>query len=128
MEPNTVIPNMSGVAPAVCSVCHQPVSPQFYFCPNCGTKLNTAPLSVTPETQFGLYAFSIILPWICFIMITRWQGITYVRSSDPKTRQIGIIACVLLAASTFLTFWIAYVTLVNMVQSQIASVNSDMSI
>lgn len=113
--------------PLLCRVCHQPLQPQYYFCPNCGTKVQAVPLSITTNSQIALYAFSIILPWIAFIMITRWQGITYLRSNNAKTRQVGMIATALLLLSTIFTFYLAYVTLVNMVNQSLASVNADMN-
>ena len=60
-------------------------------------------------------------------MITRWQGITYLRSNNAKARQIGMIASGLLLFSTIFTFYLAYVTLVNMVNQSLASVNADMN-
>jgi len=111
--------------PAVCSFCHQPILPQYYFCPNCGQKLNLAPLSTTVGTQAWIYAFSIILPMLCFIFIRKWPGVKYVKSSDPKTKQIGYVAWTLLILSTFLTIWLAYVWTQNAIQSSIESINMD---
>jgi hypothetical protein len=109
----------------VCPICHEPVKPEWYFCPNCGTKLRQAPLSTSPMAQLGLYAFSIILPWILFIMVTKWQGITYLKSKNPQEKQIGIIACTLLVASTILTIWLAYVFTQQLIQSSLSSLNTD---
>ena len=77
--------------------------------------------------QVWLYAFSIILPLICFIMVTKWQGVRYLKSSDQKTKSIGITACVLLGLSTILTIWLAVVWTQAAIQSQINSINADMS-
>jgi len=93
----------------ICSVCHQPILPTYYFCPNCGAKLIAAPLSTTIGTQLGIYLFSIILPMICFIFVTRWQGLKYVRSTDPKAKQIGWVAWGLLILSTVVVIWLVYV-------------------
>ena len=111
----------------VCPYCHQPVLPTYYFCPNCGTKLTSAPLSTTPATQAWIYAFSAILPMILFIYVTKWPGITYYKSGDPKTKQIGTIAIAILAASTLLTIWLAYVWTTEAIQSSVNSINADMS-
>ena len=127
MEPTNGAPTVSSITPPICEVCHQPIATTFYFCPNCGAKITNAPLSTTTQTQIGLYIFSFILPWIAFIMITRWKGITYLGSRDPQARQVGIIATVILVASTIFTFYLAYMSLTNMVQSQIAAVNTDMN-
>src|SRR5271168_2871335 len=98
MEPNIM-------NPLVCPSCHQPVLPTYYFCPNCGTQLNKPPLSTSVSTQIGIYAFSIILPVICFIMVTKWPGMKYIKSEDPKAQQIGIAAWTLLIISTLITIW-----------------------
>jgi len=116
MEPQIIL---------TCPTCHQPIQSEFYFCPNCGTKLKQASLSVTIFSQIVLYSFSIILPLICFIFANRWKGITYLKSKDPKEKQIGIIACTLLALSTIITIYLAYVLTERMIQSSINSINTD---
>lgn len=116
-------PTVSGI----CKTCHQPILPTYYFCPNCGTKVNTPPLSTSPLAQLGLYAFSIILPVICFLAVTKWQGVKYVKSADEKTRQIGIIACALLTISTICTIWYAIVWTRQEIQSSVNTINADMS-
>jgi hypothetical protein len=121
MEPNPVSVS------SVCPVCHQPILPQYYFCPNCGTKLNSTPLSTTASTQAWIYAFSIILPMICFIFVTRWPGVKYFKSNDPKAKEIGQIAWALLIFSTVVTIWLAIVLTQNLIQSSIDSINTDMN-
>ncbi len=135
MEPtqNTYIPptystpasNVSLSPLGVCPTCHQPVLPEYYFCPNCGTKLNSAPLSTTTATQVGLYAFSIVLPMICFLFVTRWQGVKYYKSQDPKAQLIGRIAWGLLILSTMFTIWLAVVGTQALTQSTINGINQD---
>ena len=119
MEPNSIS--------NVCTVCHQPILPQYYFCPNCGTKLNSAPLSTTTATQAWIYAFSIILPMICFIFVTRWPGVKYFKSNDPKAKQIGEIAWALIILSTIVTIWLAIVWTQEYINSTVNSINTDMS-
>ena len=118
---------MEPSAPTICTVCHQPILPSYYFCPNCGTKINAAPLSTTVLTQTWIYAFSIILPIICFIFVTKWPGIKYVKSNDPQAKRIGYIAWTLLILSTLVTIWLAYIWTQEAIQSQINSINADMS-
>ena len=113
--------NISGF----CSVCHQPILAQYYFCPNCGNKLNSAPLSTTPGTQAWIYLFSIILPMICFIFVTRWPGVKYYKSNDPKAKQIGQVAWVLIILSTIFTIWMATVLTQKMINSTLDSINTD---
>ena len=119
---NTVAAN---IFPAVCPSCHQPILPQYYFCPNCGAKINEAPLSTTSGTQAWVYLFSIILPMIAFIFVTRWPGVKYYKSKDPKTHLIGQIAWVLIILSTVVTIWFAYVWTQNVIQDQINAINTD---
>ena len=113
MEPNTIEQNTStpaSTAPAICPVCHQSVLPTYYFCPNCGAKLDAAPLSTSFATQLGIYVFSIILPMILFLFVTRWPGVKYYKSNDKKTKLIGIVAWILLLSSTAITIWLAWFT------------------
>lgn len=109
----------------MCETCHQPVLPIYYFCPNCGTKLNAAPLSTSLNTQLGLYAFSIILPMIAFLFVTRWKGVQYIKSKDPKAQQIGYIAAVLLFVSTVAVIWLSYVWTEHAIDSTLQGINTD---
>ena len=122
-----IIPSYPSSVSNTCSVCHQPILSQYYFCPNCGAKIKETPLSTTPQTQAFIYAFSIILPMICFIFVTRWPGIKYFKSSDPKAKQIGQIAWTLLIVSTIVVIFLAYVLTQRMIQSSIDSINTDFS-
>ena len=126
MEPNKIEQNTASPSPSgFCPVCHQPILPQYFFCPNCGAKINSAPLSTTSGTQAWIYAFSIILPMICFIFVTKWPGMKYYKSNDLKTHRIGQIAWVLLILSTILTIWLVYIWTQQMIQSSINSINTD---
>jgi zinc ribbon protein len=111
----------------MCPYCHQPVLPSYYFCPNCGTKLNEAPLSISPMTQAWIYAFSVMLPAICYLFITRWPGWKYYKSQDRKTKVIGCNAIVLLVFSSVFTFWLAYVLIDNAIQSSLDSINQELN-
>lgn len=110
----------------LCPQCHFPVKPEYYFCPNCGKNLRQA-VAVLPTdalAQFLLYGFSIVLPVIFYLAITKWQGIKYIRSSDPKAKQMGYIALALLVVSSVIFFWWSIVQLQGFVQS---SVNGSLS-
>lgn len=111
----------------ICPVCHQPIKPEYYFCPNCGTKLRQAPLSISPAAQAKIYFHSIILPWIIFITISKWKGTEYLKSKDTKEKQVGIIAISLLILSTIFTVWMAYVFTQEMIQSSVNSINTDLN-
>jgi zinc-ribbon domain len=110
--------------PLICPQCHQPVQAGEYFCPNCGKKLNDPPLSTSVATQAWIYAFSVILPVICFLAVSYWPGIKYFRSDDPKARQIGMIAIALMTISTIITFWLAIAWIQGTVQESVNAVNS----
>lgn len=128
-EQNFTTQNASTPSAAVsniCPVCHLPVLPQYYFCPNCGAKLVEPPLSTSTGTQAWIYAFSLILPIILFIFVTKWPGIKYYKSSDPKAKQIGQIAWALLILSTIVTIWLAYTWTQQIIQSSIDSINTDL--
>lgn len=120
------IPNIAPVPVSlVCPVCHLPVQPEFYFCPNCGKELREKPLSTSVATQAWIYAFSIVMPMIAFLGISHWPGVRYLRSDDEAAKQIGIIASVLMAISTIVTFWLAIVWIQSYVQSSVNSINGD---
>ncbi len=102
----------------LCPICHEPVLPTFYFCPNCGTKLVGAkPLSTSVATQAGIYLFSLILPAIAFLAIKYWPGMKYLRSPDWEKKQIGIVAIILMAASTIALTWWGIVFVEGYIQS-----------
>jgi hypothetical protein len=64
---------------------------------------------------------------ILFITVTKWRGYTYFKSEDPKIKQIGTVAIVLLALSILVTSWLAYVWTTATIQSSISSINADLS-
>ena len=122
---------LSRTIPLTCTVCHQPLLPEYYFCPNCGKKVNEPPLSTSLATQTWVYLFSIILPMMCFLFVTRWPGMKYVKSKDEKAQQIGQVAWALIILSTIFTVWFAIVWTQNFVksvsQSTADSINTDFS-
>lgn len=87
----------------ICSACHQPISPDYYFCPNCGNGLKEKPTPVSIVMQIGIYALSIFLPPLGF-----WPGFKYVIKKYPQAKRVGIIAIVLTALSTVLTVWATF--------------------
>lgn len=102
----------------ICPQCHQPVQPEWYYCPNCGKKLSEPGLSTSLGTQLWLYAFSIILPFIGWLAITKWDGIKYARSDDPKAQEIGWIAIALLVVFSIFVTWQAAVWIQGFIQAQ----------
>jgi hypothetical protein len=114
---------------AICPQCHQPVLPEYYFCPNCGKKLEDAPLSTSIWAQIWLYTYSLILmPITCYLIYTRWQGVKYFKSKDPKAHQMGVIAIVLLIISIVFLIWSTWqgtIWLENYVQAQVNNATSE---
>lgn len=126
MDPNTVqAPTTSQLK--LCTYCHQPLKPEYYYCPNCGKAVHDPPLSTEPLTQLGIYAFSIILPMICYLAITKWPGLKYYRSSDEKAKQVGAIAIILLVLSSIVTFYYAYVWTEEAIQQATTQVNQELN-
>lgn len=64
---------------------------------------------------------------MCFIFVTKWPGLRYFRSDDPKAKQIGQIAWALLVISTIITIWLVVVWTQNYIQSTVSGINADMS-
>lgn len=110
--------------PTLCTVCHQITLPTYYFCPNCGLALTIAPLSTSIGRQIWIYFFSLILPSLCFLFITRWPGTKYAKSADPKAKIIGQVAWVILILSTILTFWYAIVITQRIIKTTTDSINA----
>jgi hypothetical protein len=112
----------------LCTVCHQPLLPTYYFCPNCGREVNEPPLPITLSSQATLYIFSAILPWICFIGITKWKGFKYLRSKDSSAKTIGLISTAILLVSLAVAAWFLYWWTQNAIQKSLNSINTDFGI
>jgi len=84
----------------VCPICHQAVSAEYYFCPNCGNNLKEKPMAISALMQIGLYALAIFLP-----PLGLWPGIKYVMKASPQARRVGMITIALTLVSTILTIW-----------------------
>ena len=104
----------------MCSFCHQPIVASYYFCPNCGNRITSAPLSTSAAAQAWIYLQALILPMFLFLFITKWPAWRYYRSTDPKIRTIGTYAFIILILSTAGTIWLTYVS----VQATTASINA----
>lgn len=113
---------------SICPHCHQPVLPEYYFCPNCGEKLEDVPLSTSIWAQIKLYSFTFIwMPLTAYLVYTKWKGYKYFKSEDPKAQRIGTVAMVLLAISIIIfvwTTWASIVWLLQYIKAQETNVNS----
>lgn len=108
-----------------CPVCHQPVLTTYYFCPNCGNRLTSAPLSTSTGTQAWIYLQALILPMFLFLFIAKWPAWRYYKSHDPKIRAIGTNAFIILFVSTIATVWLTYISTQAMIQSVNSSISAD---
>lgn len=123
MDDNSSVPVPSSALP-VCPVCHQAVQPEFYFCPNCGKSLHEKPLSTSWGTQAWIYALSVVMPWLAFLVLSYWPGIKYMRSDNEGAKQIGVIATVLMAISTIVMMWLLIVWTQAYVQYSVNSIGN----
>lgn len=65
---------------------------------------------------------------LCFLFITKWPGLTYLRSKDEQVRRVGAIACTLLILSTIVTIYYIYVWTQDAIQQSVNDINAEMSI
>jgi len=94
--------------PLACPVCHQPVAPEWHFCPNCGKELRTKPVRVSALTQIGIYALSIFLP-----PLGLWPGIKYLGREGREAKIVGAVAIILTIISSVVTVWLTFHYLQN---------------
>jgi hypothetical protein len=101
---------------ATCPFCHFQLLQSYYFCPNCGKKINEPPVS--NAKALGVCLISILLP-----PLGLWPGVKYLFAKEQKTRIVGAIAIALTILSTVITIWLSIGLLNNINQS----VNSQMN-
>lgn len=87
----------------VCSVCHQAVKEEYFFCPNCGHNLKEAVLPVSVLKQIGLYALAVILPPWGF-----YPEIKYILKNSPQAKRVGLITVLLTTLSMALMLWLIF--------------------
>lgn len=98
---------------SICPQCHQPVLPEYYFCPNCGKKLEEKPLSTGIWAQLWLYFFTlVIMPLTAYLAYRHWHGVEYFRSEDPKAKRVGLISILLLIITIFFLIWSTWASMV----------------
>ncbi len=74
-----------------------------------------------------MYALSIILPSICYLAIGQWNGMKYLRSKNKKENEIGIIALILIIASSFVTFYLSYFWITSYIQNFMSSLGGGLN-
>jgi hypothetical protein len=100
----------------VCPFCHIPLAQSYYFCPNCGKKINEPP--ITTAKEIGVYLLSIFLP-----PLGLWPGIKYLFSKEQRTKRAGAIAIILTIISTVITLWLSVAVFSNISQSVNSQLN-----
>ena len=97
-----IMDNMgSSPASSICPTCHQSVTAEWHFCPNCGKNLKGKPPSTTWLTQTGLYLLGVLLP-----PFGLWPGIRYLRNTDAHVRRVGLVVVVLTILSFIISVWL----------------------
>lgn len=84
----------------LCKYCSHPVTPEEYFCPNCGKKIKDKPPATTAAEQAKVYIISLVF-WP-FGAIYIWR---YLRQKDAKSRAIGWIALIITVVIGILVIW-----------------------
>jgi hypothetical protein len=96
-----------------CPKCRQPITLIDYFCPNCGKKIRSRPLSTSFFSLLFLLLKTLLLPPFGLI----W-GYRYLRQSDTTSKLVGLVVIVVTIIETV---WLVEVTITtfNTVQQQI---------
>ncbi len=110
-------PQPSAPLMTTCPVCHITVPASFFFCPNCGASLRPSPPVVTLKQQISAYSVALFLP-----PFGLWYVWKYIRSSDPKTKKVGVVALTLTVISIIITIW----TVVGLTNSVNQAVNQSL--
>lgn len=84
--------------PPSCDYCHQPILPEYYYCPNCGASVKAAP--ITALAQIGWYAFAVFLPPLGLA-----PGIQYLKKKSQQAKRVGTIILILTLISSILMVW-----------------------
>ncbi len=87
------------IIPETCPVCHRPVAPGEYFCPNCGHELHLKPPSALQ--QAWVYFVSLFLP-----PFGLWYTWRYLKAGDKKSKTVGIMTIILTIVSVIVSVWL----------------------
>lgn len=98
----------------ICKACQNPISETYYFCPYCGKKLKSPPLSTSIGRQIGVYLLAVLVPPFGLI-----PGIRYLNQPDDRSKIVGLVT-ILLTGFTFMAcvyygmvFWQYFNTALN---------------
>jgi hypothetical protein len=95
----------------LCPFCSSPIDSTAFFCPVCGKKLKEKPLATGIWTQIGIYLVSVLLP----PLFIGWT-IKYLKSSDPKAKQVGVISLILTVLVLIITIWVSLSLITSLTQ------------
>ena len=87
----------------ICPICHQPILPTYYFCPNCGHDLQGKPKNITVLAQVGVYALALFLP-----PFGLWPGVQYLMRKGRQAKWVGAVAIILTLLSSALCVWFIF--------------------
>src|SRR5438270_9534411 len=102
------------LAQQTCQHCHNPVTDEDYFCPNCGKKLKDKPLSTGIGRQILVYLISFFLPPFGLPFAFR-----YFKQHDDRARIIGYVVIGLTIISVIVNIWL----IVDIVNQTTQSIN-----
>jgi hypothetical protein len=91
------------------------------YCLKCGFQMKAIPPSSSITKQISIYLISFFLPPFGLI-----PAIKYLRQSDPKLKQIGIVAIIITLISIFISVYtgiILYNELSRQVNQEIQNLN-----
>ncbi len=101
-----------------CPKCGSAISPDAYFCPNCGNKIKNPPPSVSFGAQFGVYFVSLFIP-----PFGLWYAYKYLKHGGSAEKKIGYAAIVLTAIGIWLAVWTAQ-SLMNSLNQALSVLNA----
>lgn len=102
-----------------CPSCHQPIEPIDYFCPKCGKKLRSRPLSTSFSSQIVLYLKTLLLPPFGLI----W-GYRYLHQPDTSSKLIGLITIIITVVETV---WLTQTT-INIINTANQQINQQVQL
>jgi len=102
------VPTAQPATQIPCPFCSTLVDRTAFFCSVCGKNVREKPLSTNTFTQIGLYAVSVLLPPF-FLFWT----IKYLKSKDPKAKQIGMISLGLMIFALVIAVWLSVAYMKN---------------
>jgi uncharacterized paraquat-inducible protein A len=102
-----------------CPSCHQPIELIDFFCPKCGKKLRSRPLSISLSSQIVLYLKTLLLPPFGLI----W-GYRYFRQPDTSSKLIGFITIIITVVEIV---WLTQVT-INMINIANRQINQQIQL